>query len=320
MSVEQINCNVCKRKDLEIEEIFGECADCELIMCNKCEGIICEETGETYCRECYKKYSECCLCNKDIQEIKDEDKWTINECGACQKNFCGECFENNKGRAYDGHGDLYYLRHNGYCCDCLEEMNSSECGSDYYSSEEDDEEVDFEKLTVKELKELCKKINIKGYSKLKKQQLLDLLENHYVKCYNCKCDGDKDELIECDGPRCGHYLCEECDNVGPCQCDTEDDIEEDKEYECGKCCITIHHYTNGNLDYTHCEECDEKLCENCFDSRDENGDCGFCYDCYLKTTDINKLKVKELKSLCKLKEIKGYSKLKKQQLLELLKR
>ena len=35
-------------------------------------------------------------------------------------------------------------------------------------------------------------------------------------------------------------------------------------------------------------------------------------------TDINKLKVKELKALCKSKGIKGYSKLKKQELLDLL--
>ena len=91
-----------------------------------------------------------------------------------------------------------------------------------------------------------------------------------------------------------------------------------EEIECGKCDAKTRHYEYGDIVFQHCEECDSHLCDDCFDSRDETGDCGFCYECYLKTTDANKLKVKELKALCKSKGIKGYSKLKKQELLDLL--
>jgi len=44
----------------------------------------------------------------------------------------------------------------------------------------------FKKLTISKLRELCKKENYKGYSKLKKKELIEFIQNQEKKLINCK--------------------------------------------------------------------------------------------------------------------------------------
>jgi len=41
--------------------------------------------------------------------------------------------------------------------------------------------VNFKKMKVKELKEFCKENKIKGYSKMKRKELVEMLENKFNK-------------------------------------------------------------------------------------------------------------------------------------------
>lgn len=41
--------------------------------------------------------------------------------------------------------------------------------------------INFKKMKVKELKEFCKEKKVKGYSKMKRKELVDMLETKYNK-------------------------------------------------------------------------------------------------------------------------------------------
>ena len=42
----------------------------------------------------------------------------------------------------------------------------------------DEEEKELSKMTIQELKNKCKEIGIKGYAKFKKEELIEIIENH----------------------------------------------------------------------------------------------------------------------------------------------
>jgi len=78
----------------------------------------------------------------------------------------------------------------------LSYYKKSEGDDDYCVIEEDFQKVvlQFNKIPVKDLKCLCKLHKIKGYSKMKKQQLLDILREH--KYFNCRFDEERIEPKE----------------------------------------------------------------------------------------------------------------------------
>jgi len=156
--------------------------------------------------------------------------------------------------------------------------------------------ITLDKLLVKDLKSMCKLHKIKGYSKLKKQQLLDLLREHeYFK--DIFMEESKEEQEE--GNKCD--ICEkiknnlkECENECACGCMACEDcgcINEDGQFFCDEDCRRGY---EGDLEGHLQADLDAKI------------------------EYIHSLKVKELKSLCKKHELKGYSKLKKEELIDLV--
>jgi len=63
--------------------------------------------------------------------------------------------------------------------------------------------------TIKELKDTCKSIGIRGYSTLNKTELIDLINNHphAEKCGICNCN-----IINKITTQCEHSFCKECIN------------------------------------------------------------------------------------------------------------
>jgi len=106
---------------------------------------------------------------------------------------------------------------------------------------------------------------------------------------------------------------------------TPDDEEENDDEEVSECPWCDYEILFSDSQICKCQDCDEIVsCKDCT----LTDTCGefrissvsaypFCEECYI--INLSDLKVKELKVLCKEKGLKKYSKLKKQQLIELLK-
>jgi len=154
-------CYVCNMKNSE--DTINRCKwdNCDDNICDKCVDrkcltleinndilSFCNDSCKNHYKSKYKIMEEC-----DIEEAEDE----ILECG-----FCG-------GNEHVG----FAIGENG-----KEEIVCEHCDidGDDYNGWGDKEEVDLKKMTVKELKSLCKSKGIKRYSRLRKQQLLDLLK------------------------------------------------------------------------------------------------------------------------------------------------
>jgi len=146
----------------------------------KCKDFYGENDRENWCAECIflsqipryiekeesdveDEHEKCEDCKEDIVQGGDECPTT---CYECDKIYHGNCVR----------GNIRYIENEceDYCYKC-KDYGASDC-EESDSESESEEEVDFKKITVKELKALCKSKGIKGYSKLKKQQLIELLK------------------------------------------------------------------------------------------------------------------------------------------------
>jgi hypothetical protein len=97
------------------------------------------------------------------------------------------------------------------------------------------------------------------------------------------------------------------------------DIEIEEEYTCGRC----ERIVGTDCLFGECQKCNLIMCDDCEGVVDEDDGETYCNNCHIEeiVEEINykKMKVPELKKLCKKRKIKGYSKLKKQQLIDILK-
>jgi len=206
---EEYTCGKCK-KIVGTERLFGECQRCNLIMCDNCEGVIDEEDGETYCNNCHLLVKE--EDNEspiiDPFENDDEEPKTISMASTIvDEDLIDQKFE-KMNETYD---DLDLLSDNEEYdeeCELIECENKEEevviessiipppptpvlqnieaplppniSTSPLPEFSEEPEEIvkeviNYKKTNVGELKKLCKSRGFKGYSKLKKNQLIELL-------------------------------------------------------------------------------------------------------------------------------------------------
>jgi hypothetical protein len=98
-------------------------------------------------------------------------------------------------------------------------------------------------------------------------------------------------------------------------------VEEEEEYTCGSC----ERIVGTDCLFGECQKCNLIMCDNCEGVIDEDDGETYCNNCHIEeiiepVEEINykKMKVVDLKKLCKKRKIKGYSKLKKQQLIDIL--
>ena len=140
-------CDLCKEHNV----IKGYCENgqCNKSVCEECDGYN-NQSGEFYCcEECDTTEVVCKYCNDIIDEEEEEPPTTCIGCEGHYHNQCGK------------KGSIRYMIHFGedYCYDCKGEKE------------------DLENQTVKKLKIICKENGIKRYSKLRKQELIDLIED-----------------------------------------------------------------------------------------------------------------------------------------------
>ena len=164
-------CVYCDRNMKEIDDenkwAIYECGGCEKNFCGECLEKK-AETDDDMVTELYglknQGYCKCCLDEFSDDEEEEEEE---NKCSQCPTILDDNCpifimknqFTDEEETVCDG------CRHNitwsfGWIDDTEEEIDIS----------------DLTKFKVKELKAICKSKGIKGYSKLKKQELFDLLK------------------------------------------------------------------------------------------------------------------------------------------------
>jgi len=263
-------CSICE----DNMKHMATCPDCEEYVCKGCwenhdeeheneeEPTICGETCglcdevkeiKGYCDngQCGKSVCEdCCGCNNDngdffcCEECKPEsdekhDEQYEQKCAQCP-TILGEnvgifCMSNQ-----------FTDEQETVCCDCRNDIKWA-----FGWIDDTEEEIDITDLSifkVKELKSLCKSKGIKGYSKLRKQQLLDLL----VKVNGC---GYCEEPISENNTKCNDCEKKFCN-----------DCIENEENE---------------IDGKKCERCDVWVCGKCY-RLEENCMMYMCNGCYDK--------------------------------------
>jgi len=181
MTTQKLYCDYCGEDNTEIQKHHGD------NICNKCLSYEDEEYGNCkgckrlqdrgnicghgiadgiccICEECRKEllynngeYLECEECKEEVTVNEDEECPTT--CINCDKIYHANCMK----------GNIRYIEKEGedYCYNCK---------SHGESDDEEEEDKDISKLTVKQLKTLCKERGLKRYSGLRKQELLDLLK------------------------------------------------------------------------------------------------------------------------------------------------
>jgi len=176
MSVEELQKRIeeLEKENKELREykcLFRDARDkleCQYsIMCSnyKCIADFCEEDEEYYkiihdnyyCLDCAGE-----ICYDCTEKVEDTEDNCIITCCRCEKHYHEKCIYG---------GIIICAEDDGqwYCYDC----DSARGATDDESEEEGEKNIN--EMTVKELKVLCKERGMKRYSKLKKQQLLDLL-------------------------------------------------------------------------------------------------------------------------------------------------
>ncbi len=264
----------------------------------------CYRIGSLYfCLECAKKedgYEEnksddesdkdAAIC-EDCKEIVDDSGCCPSTCYECDKIYHFNCCR----------GNIRYIENEceDYCYKC-KDYGASDCEDS--DSESEEEEKNINKMTVKELKALCKSKGIKGYSKLKKQQLLDLLkpkeeveEEEKMLCQYCEESVNRDDIryIMILGYGCD-YICVGCIEKHHEQCKNCSNIRRNGEaIDYDDFCDSCRHWNGKDCEESEEEE-EENLCENCEKELDKDtfAHCGhhfcsgkMCEDCHHEALD-----------------------------------
>jgi len=183
-------CPYCKTTDIEEDDLY-ECETCDKkVCCMECSGEEdlcskheCNKCNAYYCKECLKNHK--CECENGDDIIYQVRTYILAENGEDEevddivdfetkeeaKKYYDEIQNTRKALTFNSKdGDEEY--------EVIEEsiVHIEDSDSD---SDSDGEEIiityNYEKMKVPELKALCKSKGIKGYSKLKKQELISLL-------------------------------------------------------------------------------------------------------------------------------------------------
>ena len=148
----------------------------------------------------------------------------------------------------------------------------------------------FGKCKVADLKSMCKTRGLSGYSKLKKQELIDLLRPQpQGECGECNkplyisSNGDMN-YSHCEG--CDKNFCSSCSDFSNCdECDEEvcggcyEKNHKEHNVEEEKCCDCEEEIKkNTGIE---CERCECDCCEECYRT-DETSGMKFCEGCYDK--------------------------------------
>ena len=174
MSVEELQKRIeeLEKENKQLEE--------KLKNINHCNGCNRDHDDFNYCECCDKKYCEKGL-GSDFRICEWCSSNTCND-GICGKE-CVECDVFHCRGCEDGCVNFGEEEEKELCDLIVKELKEKCKEQDIkgYSKLKKDELIKLltplEKLSVKDLKERCKEQGIKGYSKLKKQQLLDLLKD-----------------------------------------------------------------------------------------------------------------------------------------------
>ena len=187
----------------------------------------------------------CSICNIEVVKyILLEDEEDINTLKVCNK--CINDIDINDDDIITFNNNTYYPE-NIFECDSnskiiitsgdLRELVGLELEDDESELFDDDSDIEeiienFNTLTVKELKEKCKEQGIQGYSRLRKQELVDLLNaNNEQKCTYCNESVIGDDCpTECTD--CGKVYHEHCSKKGSIR--YIEHLGEDYCYECMK--------------------------------------------------------------------------------------
>jgi len=186
-------CSICLKK--KPEDDIQYCPQCEESICvdcidgDKCEKLeIDEETGETIflCHSsCVEHYKVKNNCENDSEEEEMENKvYQV-------RRYIEIIFDEN----YNDEGDCELIEKKDFetredAKKYYDTLNNIGKNLSYYNKIEGDDDyavieeifentlLSFNKISVVDLKCLCKLHEIKGYSKLKKQELLNILKTH----------------------------------------------------------------------------------------------------------------------------------------------
>lgn len=137
------------------------------------------------------KTQYCSLCNRDASELEAIGEETLfygnreleREDLRCHHYFCQGCrfwmHRNNVRTCRVCEGDISEIIRSELSCNCKSnsqnKMETNEKPKEQESKQENKQTENLNKLTRVDLRRLCKERNIKGYSKLKKQEMIDLL-------------------------------------------------------------------------------------------------------------------------------------------------
>tara|TARA_R110000803_G_scaffold151044_1_gene216234 strand:- start:1169 stop:1837 length:669 start_codon:yes stop_codon:yes gene_type:complete len=169
---------------------FCECNydDCNCFGCEKCD-VKNDSEYMFYCDGCEGHYCSCMGIDEDFIQINDEK----------EKNYCKKCIK-DKLKIQENYGGEYTFYFEGEEISgkdiCTIHINSvyhwtyhfyDTKNGNYHSIINDNFDIEVKKIqsryigddkrNMKTLRKLCKEKGLKGFSKLKKQELIDLLNN-----------------------------------------------------------------------------------------------------------------------------------------------
>jgi len=305
------------RKELDNLEEMEEHTNCKKEKCGFCETVMpiknncngkCEVPICVSCIEDGQELYSCSMCNTELI------------CGDCIYAWCNNCSETICNKCHEKEEDCEYNNMPFCHSSCVEhyKVKNNEESEDY----SDEEEV--EKIICrfcKELKSIKKDTTKYGCCEDCENSCIAHHIGSECECEICSNFMDCDEENKGNMGRCNKCYddrkdwCAECILLYKISRDSNEEIkkeeESEEEEESGECedCGLISGF------FTNCNECNKEFCNNCLKcshncSKDNEEE---------EEKDLSKLKVKELKAMCKEKGLKRYSKLKKQQLLDLLK-
>ena len=230
---------------------------------------------------------------KRISEL--EDKFHYCKCGDRVNNPDDIC----------GHGVA-----DGRCCIC------DLCRKEL-EKEDDEEEQVVESVEVEEEKVICPYCD----------EEVDEEESEQGECPTF-CAGECGKVYHAQCARKGsiRYLeaeeedyCYECFQEGA----SEEEPEEEEEYTCGRC----ERIVGTDCLFGECQKCNLIMCDDCEGVIDEDDGETYCNNCHMAEEEyteeyteelLKKKKCPELRKICKSKKIRGYSRKKKQELINLI--
>lgn len=218
-------CN-CERCDENVNEIYiNWCEDCNEYFCDECENETIKIGERHICKKCFKDEYLYCIKRQEYSSIdyyyiinKYTKEWNLKiGIHVLDKNEPPVSFDYYE---YGDEFDFSVIRKNGYyykeykikemCSydflDFLDNLdldldNDFEEEKEDNSGEEDDSDEEKEEdevvciykdFKIKKLKEICKEKNIIGYSKLKRENIIQLLKD--VDYYNVSTFENEEEL------------------------------------------------------------------------------------------------------------------------------